>query len=200
MNHFAEATAAARYALGRPYFHPLVIENLKRLIPVDEGLGRGLDVGCGTAQSSMALAELAAEVAGVDSAPQMLAAATAHPRIRYVAGSAEALPIAAGSVGLITVGLAFHWFDRDAFLGEAARVLKVGECMVIYADGMVGGMEGDARYGQWNREHYVSRFPTPLETPRALAMTTRCASALRRLPRKGSPIGLPFSPGLWSST
>ena len=47
-------------------------------------------------------------------------------RHRGVDGTAEAMPIGAGTVDAVTVAQAFHWFDRDAALSEIRRVLRPG--------------------------------------------------------------------------
>ena len=39
------------------------------------------------------------------------------------AGTAEAIPLPAGSLDVVTVGQAFHWFDGDRALAEIHRVL-----------------------------------------------------------------------------
>ncbi len=41
-------------------------------------------------------------------------------------GSAEATGLADGSVDLVTVAQAFHWFDRAAFKQECRRLLRPG--------------------------------------------------------------------------
>jgi SAM-dependent methyltransferase len=46
--------------------------------------------------------------------------------IPIVAATAEALPVAVGSLDAITVAQAFHWFDADRAFGECGRVLRPG--------------------------------------------------------------------------
>ena len=48
------------------------------------------------------------------------------PGVTAYAGTAEAIPLAAGSVDVVTVGQAFHWFRGDEALAEIHRVLQGG--------------------------------------------------------------------------
>src|SRR5579859_5552691 len=48
------------------------------------------------------------------------------PGVRSEPGSAEALPLADGSVDAVLAGQAMHWFDLDRALPEIARVLTPG--------------------------------------------------------------------------
>jgi SAM-dependent methyltransferase len=59
MNYFGHETAAERYAQSRPYFHRLVIERIRGLLKLEGPVRIALDVGCGTGQSALALAEIA---------------------------------------------------------------------------------------------------------------------------------------------
>jgi SAM-dependent methyltransferase len=43
---------------------------------------------------------------------------------RSVEGTAESMPLASGSVDLVTAAQAFHWFDHNAARAECLRVLK----------------------------------------------------------------------------
>jgi len=65
-----------------------------------------------------------------------------YPRLRCMEGSAEQTGLADGSVALITVAQAMHWFDLERTRREFARVLKPGGwCAVLYNHRR---MEGDA--------------------------------------------------------
>ncbi len=46
------------------------------------------------------------------------------PNVLYIKASAEDVPLLAGSVDLVTVAQALHWFDLEVFWGEVRRVLR----------------------------------------------------------------------------
>jgi ubiquinone/menaquinone biosynthesis C-methylase UbiE len=159
-NYFVHATAAERYARGRPNLHPPIVRR------ICEVTGRSrfasvLDIGCGTGLSTRALAAVADLVIGIDSSPEMLAQATAGPGIVYEQARAESLPFADGSFDLLNVGLAFHWFAPEAFLREARRVLTDDGWLVIYNSGFLGQLHGEDEFAQWHRSVYLARYPTP---------------------------------------
>ncbi len=161
MNYFAHSTAAERYALNRPCFHPLVAERIRDFLGLKCPVEVALDVACGTGQSALALTEIAQAIIATDLAPGMLAQAPIHERIRYVEAPAEQLPLGDRSADLMTVSLAFHWFDRGRFLAEARRVLRPEATLVIYSNGFHGRMMENPEFARWNRESYLTRYPTP---------------------------------------
>jgi malonyl-CoA O-methyltransferase len=90
-----------------------------------------LDLGCGTGyfQPQLAARYPEADYIGLDLAQGMLSwARTQHPEgTAWVAGDAEALPLAAGSIHLVFSSLAFQWCYRpDLLFAELARVLDAG--------------------------------------------------------------------------
>lgn len=192
MSYFAHATAAARYARGRPYFHPLVIEMLRARLG-SRPVGRALDVACGTGQSTLALRALAAEVIGMDISRPMLVAAPCRPGLYYLAAAAEALPFASATFDGVTVALAFHWFDAGCFLAGARRVLRPGGWLAIYNNGFFGTMRENPAYAEWNRERYLGRYPTP---PRHDAPFTdeAAAAGFRFLAREHYANDVTFAP------
>jgi ubiquinone/menaquinone biosynthesis C-methylase UbiE len=161
MNYFAHPSAAKRYAASRPYFHPLVMERIRETLELEKPLDRVLDVACGTGQSSVALKTIARHIVGTDISPEMLGEAPHDSHIHYVAGRAEALPFPDETFDLLTVSLAFHWFERERFLAEAHRVLLPDASLVIYNNGFSGQMRGNPAYTQWNHQSYIHRYPTP---------------------------------------
>ncbi len=161
MSYFEHTSAARRYATSRPYFHPvvgrLIERRLGRVIP----LNRALDVACGTGQSTRILSDLANYVVGTDASRGMLAQAQPIPNVAFARSSAERLPFVDASFDLLTVALAFHWFDREAFLNEARRVLSPNGLLVIYDNAFLAEMEGNPAFRSWFVDRYIPRYPSP---------------------------------------
>jgi SAM-dependent methyltransferase len=95
----------------------------------------------------------------VDVVPAMVARARADTALPYAVAAAEALPFAAGTVDLVTVGSGVHWFDQRRFAAEAARVLRPGGALLLYEH--AGATLPDPAYVDWMREAYLRRFPSP---------------------------------------
>lgn len=96
-----------------------------------------LEVGAGTGMFCAALARAlpAAIVTGVEPSQPMreqAAAHNAHPRVRYLDGSAERLPVPTAGFGLALLSRVVHHLpDRPAAARELARVLRPGGRLVI---------------------------------------------------------------------
>lgn len=159
--YFSGPEEARRYAQSRPYFHPLAVGRAAAFAGVSRPVAWAVDVACGTGLSSVALATIARRVIGIDLSANMLANAQAHERVHYAQAQAETMPFPSGSVPLMSCALAFHWFDRQRFLGETARVLAAGGLMLIYNNGFTGAMRENAEFGDWSRRVYPARFPVP---------------------------------------
>jgi SAM-dependent methyltransferase len=94
---------------------------------------RVADVGCGTGISTRLLAGRGYDVVGVDPNEAMLAHARAESAGRYEGGTATETGLSDGSVDLVTVAQAFHWFDVPAALAELTRVLaRPGWCAAFW--------------------------------------------------------------------
>ncbi|MGH3067271.1 MAG: class I SAM-dependent methyltransferase [Streptosporangiaceae bacterium] len=120
---------------------------------------RVLDVGCGTGYLLRCIAARvpgAAELVGVDAAAQMVRVAqdaTADPRARFLAGTAEHLPEPGDWFDLVVTTTSFdHWADQQAGLRECARVLAPGGRLVLvdqfsplYLPTLIGSRRGKAR-------------------------------------------------------
>jgi demethylmenaquinone methyltransferase/2-methoxy-6-polyprenyl-1,4-benzoquinol methylase len=88
-----------------------------------------LDLACGTGDlARLAAAAGAARVVGVDLTPRMLELARAlDAEVRYVVGDMGALPIASGSVHVVTTGYGLRNVpDLDVAIREIARVMRPG--------------------------------------------------------------------------
>lgn len=124
---------AADYAQHRRA-HPGVLAGLLARAP-DSG-GAALEVGCGSGNYALALAEhTGCEVWGVDPAAGMLAearlragqAGAAAARVHFREGRAEELGVPAGAFDLVfSVDVIHHVSDRAAYFRQAAAALKPG--------------------------------------------------------------------------
>jgi SAM-dependent methyltransferase len=84
-----------------------------------------LDVAAGTGKLTRLLVPFGATVVAAEPVDGMRRRFVgALPGVPMVAATAEALPVAPGSLDAITVAQAFHWFDADRAFAELARVLR----------------------------------------------------------------------------
>lgn len=116
------------YAAGRPTYPPQLAFALAGLVSDHH---RAVDVGCGSGQLSVLLAEHFGAVEAFDPSASQLRGAHAHPRVRYVKSSAEALPLGDGVANLITAAQAAHWFDRPRFYSEVRRIAAPGAVLAL---------------------------------------------------------------------
>jgi SAM-dependent methyltransferase len=123
------ATVAREYANFRPGYPPALFAWLASISPAREAVW---DCGCGSGQASIALAEHFAVVNATDVAPEQIAAAKSHPRVRYAVAPAERSALGQQSVDLVTVAQALHWFDVTAFYAEAMRVARKGAILAVW--------------------------------------------------------------------
>jgi len=123
------STVAREYANFRPGYPPELFAWLALRSPSRESVW---DCGCGSGQASVALAEHFAMVHATDVAPEQIAAAKPHPRVRYSVEPAEHSGLADRSVDLVTVAQALHWFDVTAFYAEAGRVGRPGALLAVW--------------------------------------------------------------------
>jgi SAM-dependent methyltransferase len=127
-DHFSRL--AATYAAYRPSQPPELVAWAAALAP-----GRALawDCATGNGQAALALAEHFDRVAATDASAAQIARATAHPRVTYAVGPAEASGLASASVDLVAVAQALHWFDLDVFYREVRRVLVSGGALAVWS-------------------------------------------------------------------
>ncbi|XP_067892072.1 putative methyltransferase DDB_G0268948 isoform X2 [Heterodontus francisci] len=94
-----------------------------------------VDVGCGSGQSSRGLASYFEKVVGIDVSGAQIEEAKkldGPDNVSYRVGLAEELEFEDGSVDLVTVGAAAHWFDMEKFMKEVDRILKPKGCIALY--------------------------------------------------------------------
>jgi SAM-dependent methyltransferase len=169
------AGSADRYAAGRPYHH---VRTLRRMLG-DHAPADALDVACGTGLGTRGLAEIGVRPVGVDVVPEMVARARADTGLPFAVAAAEALPLRDGAVDLVTVGSAIHWFDRDRFVAETARVLRPGGWLLVYEHANAH-LPADPAYTEWVRTRYVVRYPPAPRGPMVATFDAGDRFALER--------------------
>jgi SAM-dependent methyltransferase len=120
------ARSADAYERGRPEYPEAAVRHLVDLLPAGADV---LDLAAGTGKLTRPLAAAGLRVVAVEPVNEMRAALPTG--VRALAGTAESVPLDAGSVDAVTVGQAFHWFDGDAALAEIARVLRPGGLLAL---------------------------------------------------------------------
>ena len=82
------------------------------------------DCGTGNGQAAISLASVFARVIATDASAKQIANAQNHEHVEYRVATAEDSGLESGTVDLVTVTQALHWFDLDRFYAEAKRVLR----------------------------------------------------------------------------
>jgi SAM-dependent methyltransferase len=113
------ARSAEAYERGRPDYPKAAIDFLVSRFAAGATV---LDLAAGTGKLTRPLLAAGFAVVAVEPVAEMRAGLPAAAR--PMAGTAEAIPLDTAAVHAVTVGQAFHWFDRDAALTEIHRVLK----------------------------------------------------------------------------
>jgi len=120
---------AADYARNRPSYPADLFAYLAGIAPTR---GRVWDCATGSGQAGRALAEHFDEVIATDASAEQIANARAAPRVSYRVAPAEQSEIGAGSVDLVTVAQALHWFDLKAFYEEVRRVVRPSGVLAVW--------------------------------------------------------------------
>ena len=126
-DHFSGVSAG--YAEFRPRYPRALFEFLASL-PAKRELA--WDCGAGSGQATLSLAEWFDRVVATDVSARQIAQAPRHPRITWRVEAAESTSIASGTVDLVTIATALHWFDHDLFYAEVRRVAAPGGAIAAW--------------------------------------------------------------------
>jgi trans-aconitate methyltransferase len=158
---------------------------------------RILDLGCGDGQLTKRILATGASVVGLDSSPQMVAAAR-ELGLDVTVGDAEAIPFDSRSFEAVFSNAALHWVrNHDAMLDGVERVLKPGGRFVAEFGGhgniaaiRVAMRCAIERFGLDASIDDVNYYPTPQVYTRRLEQHGFTVERMALIPR---PTPLPES-------
>lgn len=131
---------AREYASARPTYPAELFAWLAKCCPARV---LAWDVGAGSGQASVALAEHFERILATDLSAAQLKEAVSHPRVEYREAPAHESGLGDGAVDLVAVAQALHWFDVDRFYAEVRRVLKPEGVIAAWTYGVLH-VVGDA--------------------------------------------------------
>lgn len=120
---------ATHYAAYRPPLHSIILE---KVLPENSTFSKGLDVGCGTGYSTIALSKYCTNVVGIDPSQSMLDRAIKHSKINYLQGSGEDIPLPDDSVDIITLAGSLFYMDLNVVASEINRVGRKDALIIPY--------------------------------------------------------------------
>ncbi len=182
---------AATYAVYRPKYPAALYDWLAGLTPSTE---QAWDVGTGNGQVAVGLTPHFARVMATDPSAEQLDNAEQHARVTYRRATYDS-GLTDGSVGLVTVGQALHWFALDEFFAEVRRVLMPGGIFAAFAyvhssvspelDQVTRHYHDVTVWEHWAPEHHIIRegyrtLELPLQEVQAPALELRTEMNLQQ--------------------
>lgn len=127
-------SAAERYDRARPPYPPQLFQDLAAMADLEVG-SRVLEVGPGTGQATVPLAERGYWVTAVDLGAELAAIASrkvaAYPNVEVVVADFEAWPLPDEPFDAVVSATAFHWIDPEIRVAKAAQALRPGGSLAI---------------------------------------------------------------------
>ena len=139
----AVADAYATYRTPPP---PEVVKAIVHSSKLGAG-SRVLEIGCGTGQLSVALAEHGVDLTAVELGSRLATHATRNlarfPNTRVELSSFEDWPLPREKFDAVVCASAFHWLDPHQRATKAAAALRSGGCLtILYVHHVRGGTPG----------------------------------------------------------
>jgi SAM-dependent methyltransferase len=163
--------AAELYDRARPGYPAALFSDLAQLACTGAGC-RVLEIGCGTGQATLPLAERGCEIVCVELGASLAAVArrklARFGSVRVEVAAFEAWPLPPEPFDTVLAATAFHWLDPAIRLTKAAQALRRGGALATIATHHIAG--GDAAFfaeAQACYERWDPATPPGLRLPRA---------------------------------
>jgi len=141
--HILRATfdeGAARYDDARPVAPAEVFDDIVELTRLEAG-ARVLEVGCGTGQATLPLAERGFSILAIELGANLAEIARRKladfPQVEVVTSSFEEWEAGDDRFDAVVAFNSFHWIDPDVRFTKAASVLRPGASLAVFGSGFV---------------------------------------------------------------
>ena len=164
-------TAAERYDRARPLYEPEIFDDLATLAELEPG-SRILEIGCGSGQATLPLAERGYRIVAVELGARFAEIArrklAAHQDVEVVVAPFESWPLPDEPFDAVVSANAFHWVDPTVRVTKAAEALRSGGNLAVIEtwrrpiapDGVLDRLRGC--HERWTSE------PAPVFAPQTL--------------------------------
>lgn len=167
---------AETYDRVRPGYLPQIFDDLAELAGIGPGC-RVLEIGCGTGQATVPLAERGCTIVAVELGAEMAAIArrklARFPRAEVITAAFEMWPLPKDSFDVVLSATAFHWIDPTVRVVKSADALRPGGVLATIGTHHIAGgtqaffVECQECYERWDPSNpHGPGPPTADETPR----------------------------------
>jgi ubiquinone/menaquinone biosynthesis C-methylase UbiE len=138
---------------------PRIVDSVVNLLRLEPG-SLVADIGAGTGNYSRAIADRGFFLYAVEPSSVMRSQATEHPRVQWLNGYAEDIPLATSSVdGVICLLASHHFSNLEKAVKEMNRVARTGAIIFLTFDPRVAEKLWIADYFPVYREYDFRVFP-----------------------------------------
>lgn len=166
--------AANLYDRARPGYPSQLFADLADIADLRPG-ARVLEIGSGTGQATMPLAERSYQVTAIELGPHLAAVASRKlARFRNVAvtiAAFETWPLPSQPFDAVVAATAFHWLDPSVRVTKAGEALRVGGVLATIATHHVDGgdvpffVDAQDCYRRWFPGSAGIRLPAAIDIP-----------------------------------
>jgi SAM-dependent methyltransferase len=132
MKHEYNVIIAEHYAAYRPPLHHLILKKCLKEYGKSKKFKLGLDVGCGTGQSSVALTDFCEKVIAIDPSPEMLVMAKPNRLISYKSFDGKNIDLPEGHFDIVTFAGSLFYAKSQRLFDGMLRVIKNDGLILIY--------------------------------------------------------------------